>query len=73
MNGHFKKTVAHHFPVDDDGVAGQGDFLFDSVDDEGNPVDDPLNDPDAAADCRTFDAALVSTDEVLVSTDKAEA
>jgi hypothetical protein len=74
MNGHFKNKVAHHFPTDDYDVQnGQGDFLFDSLDLNGDPIDDPLNDHDSALDCEAFDAALVSTDEVLASTDKAEA
>jgi len=56
MNGHFKNTVAHHFPVDENNVQnGQGDFVIDNVEDD-TPTPD-VN--DSVADCEALDVALV--------------
>ena len=68
MNGHLKNGESHHFPVDAEDVQnGQGDFEITVVEDEATLPND------SEADCLALDAALVSTDEVLASTDKAEA
>ncbi len=55
MNGHIRDDVAHHFPVDANGVQnGQGDFEITNEDEENNPTEDN----DSVADCVALDEAL---------------
>jgi hypothetical protein len=59
MNGHFKgpsdNQVAHHFPVDGDGVQnGQGDFVITNDDEDNNPTEGN----DSVVDCEALNEAL---------------
>ncbi len=56
MNGHFKNSEPHHFPVDANGdpTGGQGDFEITNVEDD-TPTPE---DNDSVADCEALDLAL---------------